>query len=232
MTTEDVITNAYRELGVIDLIDPLPGEMAAFGLTVLNGLLDLWNAKSRAVYADVLSTFTLTPALNPHTIGPSGTWSLTKRPVELLEDLTLIVGSTYTPITQIERATYLRLSAPATSSAYPKHFYYNPAHPNGAIYFYPVPSAAYNVRVPSRVILGGLALATEFTLPQGYERAVTLSLAEALPFPTPSKLEAHAREARAVVFGNNLPAPKIATADAGMPSRGARTYDYRIGPLS
>src|SRR5574343_1563542 len=97
-TALDIVTMALRDLGITNAVDPPSAEDAAFALSKLNVLLDNWNAERQAVYEDVFASYTLTPSLAPHTIGPSGTFNVAQRPVSL-EGCNLILTST-TPVTR------------------------------------------------------------------------------------------------------------------------------------
>ncbi|HYC00464.1 MAG TPA: hypothetical protein VEC57_15105 [Candidatus Limnocylindrales bacterium] len=234
-TTRELLIGSLRELALIDPIDPVPPEMLQYALDTLNRLLDLWNAKGQGPYAELFSTFTLTPSLSPHTIGPStATWPLAKRPKAILS-ASLIVSSVYSPITVRDAQWYAALPSPAQTGAIVTDVFYNPTTVNGSLYFWPVPTTAYQVRLQTKGILAALALEDAFTLPEGYEEALRLTVAERLAPSFGVALTAetvqHARDARSTVFGNNDTAPRLATADAGIPGAcvGA-DYDYRRGP--
>src|SRR5262249_32048956 len=93
-------------------------------------------------------------------------------------------------------------------------------------YFYPVPNAARGVRLWTRVLLSAVNLTDTFSLPPGYQNAITLSLAEAIaaPYekPVPPDLARRALEARLRVLGNNPDGPRLATRDSGLPSSGGQ----------
>ncbi len=72
------------------------------------------------------------------------------------------------------------------------------------------------------------------SFPPGYEEAIVYNLAErmcvAWAKPIGVELELMARRARAKVQSLNSVAPKLATADAGMPGSGSRrSFNYRTG---
>lgn len=239
MTKRDILTDAAVELGVLDPGDTL-GDREAYTLEQkFDRLLDRWNAKRQAVYADRFDTFTLTASLSPHTIGPTGaTWTMTQRPVSI-EGASVLVPSgsqtVYQPITIRDRQWYDAQRVPSLVAAlWPRDLFYNPTFPNGTLYFFPVTSGAYQVRLLSRLQLAALALSADFTMPPGYRDVVVWSLAEAaltsfaVGGEDAARIADEARKARGDVFGNNTQPPRLATRDAGMPRSGrrGRTFLY------
>lgn len=226
ITARDLVTDALLELNIYDPSATISPEDAAYVLRKLNRILDNWNAERPAVYAEVFNSYTLTPALSPHTIGPSGTWVVTSRPVTI-ERVTLLLNSTNSPQVDIcvrDAAWYGGLTIPSLSTALPTDVYYAPEWPNGKLYFYPVPSSALAVVLWTRTILAKLALADAFTLPPGYQDALTLTLCEDIA-PTYEKtvapsLAKKANEARDRIFSNNVEIPRLVTQDSGMPGGG------------
>lgn len=235
MTKRDILTRAATKLGVLDPGDTLGNREALTLEQNFDGLLNRWNAKRQAVYADRWDTFTLTGSLNPHTIGPTGaTWTMTQRPVSIEGAAVLITSGSqtvYTPITPRDKQWYDGLRVPALTSLWPTDYYYNPTWPNGTLYFYPVGTTAYEVRLLSRLLLAALALDDDFDMPPGYEDVAVWSLAEeslvdfAIGGEDAGRIEAKARTLRGEVFGLNTSPPRLATRDSGMP-RGPRGKTY------
>lgn len=245
MTWAELIRDALTELAAIDPIDPTPPDLETLGLTRLNGILNQRNAQQISVYAVLFPTFTTTSGLSPHTIGVtanSPTWTVTgNRPVD-------IIGANYQmgsgvsllnigPLKKRDRAWWLAQSLPQLQTGIPTDFYYEPTWPNGSVYLWPVPNAAYVVQLETRVVLDEIAeadITDPFSMPPGYQRDLMLSLAEdltgALSVPMPQDLPRKAREARAIVQGNNNPSVRIRTRDAGMPGgRWSGGYNYKLG---
>jgi len=220
----DLVTDALLELNVYDAIDSIAPEDAAYVLRKLNRILDNWNAERPAVYADQFSTYTFTPALSPHTIGPSGTWVTSQRPVSIEGAMLLFntAGNPQVRITLRDALWYESLSIQSITTQMPTDLYYEPDWPNGKLFFWPVPSAAYQVTLLTRLVLAKLALDDAFTLPPGYQDAITLTLCEDIA-PTYEKqvapsLAKKASEARDRIFANNVVIPRLVTRDSGMPS--------------
>ena len=201
-------------------------------LDVVNMVLDGWNADRKMVYAEVQSTFTLTPNLNPPTLGPTGTFVVTQRPESV--DSASLVDTTITPNVNLPLRVrdwqwYARLVAPDVT-AIPTSLYYEPDWPNGRLFLYPEPSLAYDLNLWLRTVLSQLLLTDTFSLPAGYLEAITLTTAEYLcPMfqqETPRTLEKKAAEARVRLWTENIIIPHISTRDAGMPSGSGRHSSF------
>lgn len=241
-TIRDILTDAYLEAGIHAPGESLSDENAAFGLSKLNRLLDRWNAERLKVYATLFSEFTFTPNLSPHTIGPTGTFVVSQRPVSIESAQTIlntVSPPVKTPIRMQDAAWWASVTVPGVTSTQPTDLYYNPTWPDGTLNFWPVPTIAYDVELQSRVLLASVGLNDTFSLPPGYQDAITLSVGEDLipsygvPEQTASGLRADARRARAIIEANNDPTPKLVTQDAGMPSgqesSTRTTWNYRTG---
>lgn len=224
ITIGDMVTSALSEIRIARAGDVLAPEAMSRGVYVFNRLVNLWNADHRKGYADLFTDYTLTPSLSPHTIGPGGTFNVTERPVALLDAAVNLGGSppVLVPIDVQDAAWYKRQAIPGLTMSYPTDVYFQTAWPLGKLYFFPVPTTAYGVRLWTRVSLAAVVDTDTFSLPQGYQAALELTLAEEL---APSfgqslddDLKTRARMARATVFGNNDDVPRIATCDSGIPS--------------
>jgi hypothetical protein len=233
MTASELCVQSLQEVGAVGLGQTANSALVELVLARLNILLDLWNARQHAVYANTLTAYTLTPSLQPHTIGPTGTFVVTQRPVSIEHASLILTSGSRDPIDIVDDATFARLSLPTMTSANPSLLNYRATWPNGSLYFWPVPTSAYQVELLTRVLLVALALDDTFTLPPGYHAAVMLTLAEDICAPigreVPSKTARGAQEARATIFGNNDVTPRLCTIDGGMPSGDPGWFDYQTG---
>lgn len=244
MTYADLLRDALLEIAVIDPIDPIPPDLFSLALTRFNGILNQRNASQLSVYAVTFPTFTTTSGLSPHTIGPTGaTWTVTQRPVAILganqQSGSGVTLTNIGPLTPRDRAWWLGQGSPNVQSGVPTDFYYEPTWPNGSVYLWPVPNAAYTVQLETRIVLSEVAeadVATDFSMPPGYQRDLTLSLAEdlagALSVPVSGALQVKAMQARSLVESNNNPPIRIATRQAGMPGGGVSGgggFNWRTG---
>jgi hypothetical protein len=220
-TVREVIVDALEELRVVGATREASADDMAIGLRRLNRMIDGWNAEPMALYASGIATYTITPALQPHTIGPTAaTWTVTQRPSSI-RDANLIIDGLRYPIWIRQADWWMNwIVQPQFTSSIPTDLYYNPAWPNGQVYLWPVPTTAYSIELLTDSVLGMWALADTLSMPPGYQEAITLTLAEKLAsaygIGVSPDLKAGARAARAVIFEANVPTPPIQTADVGL----------------
>lgn len=224
MTAGTICTHAAQEIGLLQANESLSSADAQVILNKLCRIANNWNAERAAVYAAAFATYTLVPDLSPHTIGPTAaTWSAVQRPVSIDgANVILSSNSTYQPIAIHDAQWWNAQTLPSLTSTFPTDLYYQADWPNGKIFFWPVPTAAYQVQLQLRVLLDDtLEIATEVLMPPGYEDAFTLTLAEAISgklfgIPLDGELEAKARKARGRIFNNNDQPSLLVTNDYGM----------------
>lgn len=238
-TALNLCEDAAREIGVFGEGNSLVPADANFMLGVLNRLLDNWNAERAAVYASAFNTFTLTPALSPHTIGPTGaTFTMAVRPVSLTSAALILSGGSmpiYLPMNIRDNQWWAEQTTPTLSTSIPTDVYYQPDFPLGKLFFWPVPTVAYQVDLETRVLLAQVALTTvlDTVLPPGYRDALTLTVAEqscrAFGRPVTPDLMASAAKSRARIFANNDVTPNLVTQDSGMPSGRGSYLNWRSG---
>lgn len=224
----DVITQAMLEAGIIDPNETVEGAEATTGLTKLNRMLDSWNADERYVYAEQFNQYRLQPNLQPHTIGPSGTFIVNQRPVKIIDANIILNAGTNN---EVRSPVWIRdaewwASKPAfnVATTLPTDLYYESDWPNGSLFLWAVPTTAYPLELVTWTLLNQLQLNSSFCLPPGYLDAVVYSLAVAL-CPSFGKevsptLAALTLKALARIEGPNLQSPRIATRDLGMPESG------------
>ena len=203
MTGSDLALAVLRELDVVSGVEVPDAADTVYILGILNRVLDDWGSEWGPAFVQTISSYTITPLLQPHTIGPSGaTWTLAQRPVSI-EAANVVSGTTRTPLDIIDDDEWMGLVDPTVTATDPTALNYRPTHPNGSIYLYPVPSTADTIEILSRGILAQLTLAGTAVLPPGYQSALVLTAAEqaanhfhALP-PQAAAAKARARIAAA-----------------------------------
>lgn len=237
-TVRQFCKDVLIELGVSDPTETPDAETTNFIRGKLNRVLDRWNAQPGAVYADQLLTFTLTASLQPHTIGIAAntpTWEVSTARPDRISSANLLVNATRYPIDIYPFAAWMGVAVPEETTTWPYQLYYDPGWPNGSIYFWPVPSAAYEVELFVPLMLAALTLDDVFTLPPGYLDALTLTVAEesanGLGKAVTPTLALSATKARAVIFAANNPSPRIPTRDYGVPGGRGGWFDYRSGTV-
>jgi hypothetical protein len=222
-----IVAAALKELNYLQSGSPVPGQLMVDGIELFNNILDDYNADGAKVYADVFSPYTITPNLNPHLIGPTGTWVQTQRPERINGIQIILTGGPqpYVYCKPRDAAWWANQPAPTVTADYPTDFYFDPTWPDGSIYFWPVPTTAYDVQVWQRQILTQVAPATVVSMPPGYNYAFRMVLArrwaDPLRKPWTGKQEAAAVAAEALIMGNNVQVPRIRTQQAGVPGGGS-----------
>lgn len=242
ISVSDFIRLALMEIRVARAGDVVNPDDMADSLLILNELLDAFNADERALYTQFITSFTLTPNLQPHTIGvstnvPAPTWNVTiARPMKVLAANLIISSNIRMPLNLRDDAWWMDLRARAVTSAIPTDLFYSPDWPNGSVSLWPVPMAAYSLELEYETLLASLASGDTFDLPPGYQQALRLTLAERLApafgQSLSSSTERRAREARALIWGNNDAIPNLVTRDAGMPGGSGGGFNYRTGQVS
>jgi hypothetical protein len=229
MTYRDLVKNALLELNQIDAEEEATAADAKFVLGKLNRIFDRWNGRGVAAYVEQTSQHTLTPAVQPHTIGPSGMFEVPVRPEAILW-ANRLNGTTRTPIAIRNEQWWWSYSTPSVSGTYVVDLYYRPSFPNGELYFSPVPSAAVTIELMTRQAFASGTLNTTFALPPGFEDAVTKTLAveiaEAFGATPGPILREGARDGLAQLLSNHGKRYPMAV-DGGLGGRGF--WDYRSG---
>lgn len=243
-TCLDLITDALLEIDVYASGETISNEDAEYARRKANYILDAWAARKIYAYNVGFNLYTLIPGLSPHTIGPtSATFVATQRPVRIEGGSILLATNspgTDVPLNIRDDAWWLNQRVKSITSSIPTDLYYSPDFPNGSLYFWPVPNAAYQVRLEAWVLLTQFAaVGDSANLPPAYRAALMLTLAEALAGPfhaTVSPTTAQqAKEARMAVQGNNSKSPRISTQDAGMPKSGRKRgggFNYITGNMA
>lgn len=228
----DFITDALQEIGVYAPGDTIEPSVLDTCVRRLNYLIDEWAALKRYAFNVSFTTYTITPNHQPTLIGPNLTspdWATVggaTRPVRI-EGANLVLNSN-NPSTDLiinvrDDAWWLGQQVKALTSTIPTDLYYSPDFPNGAIYLWPIPTVAYQVRLEVWVAVGQVdpdtIQNTNVVIPQGYKKAMLLTFAEDLTTPLsramPDTLPIRAARARAAVQSNNISSPRIASADFG-----------------
>jgi hypothetical protein len=240
--TIDIIKMAMVKIGVLDPLETPSAGDASSVLGDFNLMIDSFNADHRYIYAHQFITGTITPLLQPHLIGPTGTptFVVNQRPVQI-EGANILLNSPGPNTVRSKIHVHQDFGdwwesqrAPNIQSVIPTDMYYEPDWPNGSMFLWIVPQVAYPLELQLWVVLSQLGLFDSFSLPQGYLNAVVYSLAEHI---APSfdqifgpNLIMLKNEALKKIWGPNLIAPRLGTRDAGIPSahQGTRSnYNYR-----
>lgn len=237
IAAENLIKESLMEINAHAPGESLPSEIASFALSKLNEILDAWNADGLMPYTVEFNEYTLTPNLQPHTLGPTAaTFTVTQRPVHIASGAIILSTSTpnvHCPLRIRDKDWWGSLSVPALASSIPSDLYYSPTFPNGSIYLWPKPNTAYGLKIETWTLLAQIAnLATVINLPPAYKAALTLTLALRLcpaNLKQPSALTlAEQMKAMQKIVSLNCQSLRMGTRDYGIPG-GEGRYNIRTG---
>ncbi len=227
---EHVLVNGLTVYGPGESIAP---DDAQTVVEAVNTVLDDWSAESSSSVAGVISTFTTTPALQPHTIGPSGTWTLPVRPVAIDGAAIALSAGFYSTLWIHDDPQWWMNQSTAGVIGSLTDAYYAADVPDGSLYFAMIPSSALSVRILTRWTLSAVTLTASLVLPPGYQSALELTVMEAVADAfhttlTPNQV-LRAGKARARMQSNNLRVPSLSARGVGLPGMRPRRWDYRLG---
>lgn len=219
-TALDIVKNAMYELNILAAGEEPSSADANFVLGKMNRIFDNWNAESLFIYGSLFFQGTLTPNKNPHTIGVAGSGAdfivATSRPPRIDDAnlvLTDVTPNIFRPLKIEDDAWWMRNPVPSLPTQIPYYLYPNYGWPLGQLYLWPVPTKAYDIRLLLWTLFTSLALTDTFTLPNGYEDAITLTLAESIAAPFGKQIDPltarNAALARGRIKSLNSEAPEM-----------------------
>lgn len=176
-TAQTIIDRALRLIGAIASGESPTTAESNDGLVSLNAMISSWQTDKLNVFAFVDTAFTLSAGDGSYTVGPSGNFNLTPRPVKI-EACFVRNSSIDYPVELIDKNRWYGIPDKTTESDLPMYAYYEPTLSTGTLLLSPVPNAANNLHIITWTSLSELAaLSTTITLPPGYERALAYNLA-------------------------------------------------------
>ena len=180
MTTAlDLIKRARRLNRTLGAGEIISAEESANGLTALNAMMDAWSVQRLFVYQITEDSAALVAGTASYTIGASGVINTT-RPERIEPSSYVRLNGVDFNLSVMTDAEYNSISS-KTTQGLPAGIYYSRAVPLGTLFFYPVPDAAYTLKLRSwKRLQTFTALPDVLALPAGYEDAIVYSLAERL----------------------------------------------------
>lgn len=183
-----------------------PAEQVTYALARLNRILgSLSQAGEWYVYTTNISSYTLSPTRDFYTIGPTGNF-VAERPMAI-DKANIIISSgsnlVRVPLEIISDEEWADISVVGIGSAVPVKLYNDGAAPNSNLYLWPkATNTSYKLELFWRQQLTQFSsTADTLVAPNGYQEALTLTLAEALANALPggvltAELKLSARMAR------------------------------------
>lgn len=182
-TVNDLVTDAYGEIGVYGPADTFSSTDQAFALRRLNMILDTWAAQPLMAMAMSFYDLPITAGVSQYTIGPSGSPIVGARPTRIRAARLAYPASSplFYPVDVLDVLQYNDLS----SSRYyevgrtrPDTVVYNKTLPNATVTVLPVPDDAATLRLWYDYQPAPFASLTDtLALSQGYYKALMLQLA-------------------------------------------------------
>ncbi len=177
MTFLELITSAYRKLGIAGEGETIGAGMVSDAKEALNLMLEEWENDPDIALTEEQSFYSAASTAS-YTIGTGQTW-VGNKPLEV-ESAYITISSTDYPLTVITEKEYMEISDKATTGT-PEYIMYIAAEETGRVYLYPVPTARYAVVLLSKKpFVQCSSLTASVTLPKGYKSAIVYNLAIAL----------------------------------------------------
>lgn len=175
-TAAQIIDDALQEIGVLGAGQTAYAEDATLCLRKLNQILQSWS--TGRLYVPYLAQVTVTlSGLASYTIGPAGA-VVAARPIRV-ESASARDASGYDYDVSVKtREEYDGIAIKGTTGGPPECVFYDKTLTNGTLYVYPKGSG-YTLTLDCLSLLTSFAsVSTTLTLPEGYERALYLTLAD------------------------------------------------------
>jgi hypothetical protein len=240
-----IANNTFAPGDVVDVTNVTPATLNASGLLVQSATPTQFTLLNLNIVAVTPQPTPIPPipfALALYTGNPPPTYpTFTQRPVKV--ESANIVLNNLNPIVKVplhirDADWWAANSVPTITSTIPTDMYYEPAWPNGLIYLWPMQIQNYGLELVVWTNLAGIpSLSYPFYLPQGYEDAITYSLAESFipSYQVPSVIAANVREmarmSRVKLSRLNSKSPTMVTRDVGIPdqSQNRPYFNWRNG---
>lgn len=228
-----IANNSFTVGDVVDVSNVTPSTLDATGLLVQSATptqFSLLNVNTVAPTAQPAPIPPIPFALAVYTGNTPPTYpTVSTRPVKV--ESANIVLNNLNPIVKVplhirDADWWAANSVPTITSTIPTDMYYEPTFPNGLIYLWPMQVQSYGLEL---VVWDNLAdissLSYPFYLPQGYEDAITYSLAESFipSYQVPQSIAMNvmrmAAKSRAQLHKQNSKSPTMVSRDVGIPDQ-------------
>lgn len=176
-TVRELVNDALLEIGIADDANNVPAEQAAHGLRVLNRMLGKWSQRGLLRPTALTVSVPLTGA-GSYTIGPTGAVVAT-RPISVVSASYIDASGMESPIEVLNAYQWASIYDKALSAPVASVFY-EATNTNGTIRVYPRNSGGSVSLQCLAVIASYASLNDTVTLPDGYEEALLMGLADAL----------------------------------------------------
>lgn len=227
----DLVSSAFRDIGVGSAGEALQAEDSDWGLENLQRRIDLVNAQRRLIYAVDFHVFTTPANTQPITIGPGSQFVLPEVPIRIESANWILPGTNgdidLQPMQILSDQEWSEVTIKNLKSTLPTALYYSRGATQGNIYLLPIPSQGNQIRLQLWTgISQALALGTKIGMPPAYWTFLMCAIAadaapsygdEAMQRVASPAFQAKYREARNAIQDNNNDVPRM---KSGVPSGG------------
>lgn len=235
-TATTLVTHGLGLIGVVDPVEALEADDASFGLSTLNGIVDLMAADALLPVAVAFEPIALTAGNASVTIGLAGTVAVNK-PTSIEVGGFIRSGTTDYPLKKITRDEWAHITD-KSASGIPFYYTYEPTTAVlGTITFWPVPDGSYTAYLPLKSRLSAFAdLTTEYSLPEGWEEylktSIAIHLAPSYGREASASVVARMRWAKKLIKRLNTRVPTLSTAELraiGQPGLAGGGFSVLVG---
>lgn len=204
---------------------------------IVNRMLAGWNLDRFNIYTISPDTYDFVANQGSYQIGPTGAdFPTADRPVRIENAKVILNNLTYPltlPLDILDDDEYAAIRLKTMTITWPRGVYPDGGFPFQTLYFWPVPTVAYQFELWTWKLLSEVAaVSSEISFPPGYDEAMLYNAAiRAYPHfqrPISSDIAALARMALQKIQSHNAPAP-IARLEGLGNDRGDVAIDYLSG---
>lgn len=175
MDANTAIKYALRKLLVIEGGDTPSSQQYTDGLEALNNIVKLWSGNKSLIFEDNKSTFTIAANTQEFTIGPTGDYVTTTKPVGVIT-ASIKSGAREYPLKPMGAETYQRFVDKQTKG-FPTWLYFRNTEPDSTFAFNLTTNSAYDFILTSyRELAEFPDGVTDMDLPPHFETALKYNL--------------------------------------------------------
>lgn len=175
-TARTIIQDALYEVGVNGIGDDVTAEDAALCLRKLNQILQRWS-NMRLMLPVLTEIIVPLNGSQTYTIGPTGD-VVASRPLKVMSASSVDQFGTEYPCNIINQELWDAISVKNVVGSPVSDIWYQATNISGTLNVYPKASSNYSLHLKCMVLLDSFSLDTQIYLPEGYESALTLTLAD------------------------------------------------------
>lgn len=181
-TAFDIITSALKLTGVLADGEQPSDDTANQGLTVLNDMIDAWNADRLAIFTTRSDDFPYVLGKQSYTLGTGGDFNIT-RPARIDAMSTILLTDPANPV-EVPITLFTvddwqtKVPVKKVDGSFPLICYDTGDFPLRTLNFWPIPTQQQNsVRIYGWQALGAQTLLSQVSFPPGYAEAIRYNLA-------------------------------------------------------